>query len=730
MVSKPKKDSTKPSKKLAGLRIDIETRSGTDISAGSYRYAEDPDFRVLVIAYAPIWLYPGGATRLGKPRCLDLDNDREIQTFKATLTNPDYIKTAFNANFERIALSKWLGMPNGTYIDPENWHCSAVLANTNGVFGSLDEVARAVRSPIHKDPEGRRLIKLFSEPDKKTGQFHDPCVEVTPCWCGVDHLDDFEKFEAYCENDVLTEAVATNTFAPLSDNLQREYEMDQRINDIGVRHHKKLSEQAVLAVSAERDRIMTDLKRLTKLDNPNSIQQMKGWLASMDYPMSSLDKAHRAEALADPTIPKKVAKVLTLKGEASLSSVAKHNAALKSRCEDGRIRGSLRFYGAHTGREAGNGIQPQNLPRYEAPRKHRKALLKGTIGFMTGVSVAEAAKGTVRSSLIPTKGHVFVVADYNAIEARVLAGEAGEKWVEDECRGEGKIYEATAAQMFGVPKRDIVLGRQACFDPAKDDFCGKCRWCSLRGRGKVSNLALGYGGGAGALVTMGAEKEGIDIGNYADLNREWVQAGAPGKFHEWNRDLHNYPELIRLRDLYRDTSPATVKLWRDFEKAWDVAALQGKKAVFGQNNCLTMTRDGKHNRLILPSGRSIWYRYARSHPSAKDPDRIEARTFVGKSPGVGHSRGETFGGRLCENGTQAIARDVLFDLLMRIQAERAKGWPARPVLHVHDEVVLEVKAKHAEQILADTVGMMSEPPKWGKFLIVRGEGKILERYGK
>jgi len=713
-------------KTLRGVRIDIESRSRVDIKEGSYKYAECPDFQVLVVAYAPIWEYPGGVTKLGQIRTLGRDTPRQREAFKAMLTNPDYEKNAFNANFERVALSKWLGMPNGTYIDPEGWYCSAVQANANGVFGSLDEVARAVRSPISKDPEGRRLINLFSKPDKKTGEFHDPGVSGNLCWCGYSHKADFIRFEDYCKNDVLTEAAASNSFPLIPDFVQREYEMDQRINDTGILHDRELSEQAVRQVAEERDRLMGKLQRLTGLDNPNSNQQLAGWLASMDYPMTSLDKAHREEALADPLIPKKVAKALRLKGAASLSSVTKHKKALSTRCEDGRLRGTLRFYGAHTGREAGNGIQPQNLPRYEASPEDRQRLLDG----LAERDAPTIAKGTVRSSLIPAPKHVFVVADYNAIEARVLAGEAGEKWVEDECRGEGKIYEATAAQMFGVPKSDIVAGRKACFDPVKDDYCGSCRWCSLRGRGKVSNLALGYGGGAGALVTMGAEREGIDIGNYADLNREWVAAGSPGKFHEWNRDLHNYPELIRLRDLYRDTSPATAQLWRDFERAWDVAALQGKKAVFGQNGCLAMIRDGKHNRLILPSGRSIWYRFARSHPSAKDPDRIETRTFVGKSPGVGHSRGETFGGRLTENSTQAIARDVLFDLLMRIEAKRAKGWPARPVLHVHDEVVLEVKSKHADQILADTIGMMSVPPKWGKFLIVRGEGKILERYGK
>jgi DNA polymerase len=251
----------------------------------------------------------------------------------------------------------------------------------------------------------------------------------------------------------------------------------------------------------------------------------------------------------------------------------------------------------------------------------------------------------------------------------------------------------------------------------------------------VSNLALGYAGGAGALVTMGAADAGIDIGNYNELHAEWEALGRPGKFWQWESDRHNYPELLRLRDLYREASPMTVRFWKLCAKAWDVSATTGNGARFGNNQVLAMIRDGRHNRMVLPSGRSIWYRSAMSHvdPNRTGPNgepRIDRRTFMGKSMGVGHVRTETHGGKLTENVTQAVARDVLFDLLMRIEAEVAKGWPARPVLHVHDEVVLEVPAKHAEQVLADTIGMMSIPPSWGDFLVIKGEGAIMERYGK
>ena len=716
---------SKPRRTCIGARIDIETKSATPIDAGSYRYAEDLHFEALVISYSPIWRYPGGTERLGAIRTLDQRNAQQVATFQRILTEPRFQKHAFNANFERVALSRWLNMPTGFYLDPENWRCSAVLANVHGVFGSLDEVARAVRSPIQKDPEGRRLIKLFSVPEtrKRTGvpdnnPFHSP--GPGDCWCGQNHVADFGKFRAYCENDVRTEALVAASFPGMPPELQAEYEADQRINDRGVRHFKGLSEAAVRQVEAERDRLMGELKARTGLANPNSIQQMRGWLGDQGYPMLSLAKEPREEALADPSCPPRVAEVLQLKGNASLSSVAKHQAALKQRSGDGRVRGAFRFYGAHTGREAGRGIQPQNLPRYEASDADRRRLLFGAAGR----DAPRIAKGTVRSSLVPAKGHVFVVCDYNAIEARVLGAFAGEKWVEAEFRGAGKIYEATAETVLGVPKQRIIAARAKC------EECGKCEECAVRQQAKVACLALGYAGGAGALVTMGAEGAGIDCGNYKELHAQWLALGAPGKFHEWNRDAHHYPALLALRDAYRDNSPATVRFWKQCAMAWDLAAVTGSPSTWGQNECLQMVRDGRHNRLVLPSGRSIWYRFARSHADPENPERIDRRTFIGKSSGVGHSRTDTHGGKLTENLTQAGARDVMFDLLMQIEQMTAGGWPGRTVMHVHDEVVIETPERSADRVLQDTLGLMSTSPTWAPFLPVKGGGKIMERYGK
>jgi DNA polymerase len=699
---------------MIGIRIDIETRSRTDIKYGVYRYTEDPDFRVLIIGYTPIYRYPNGTEKLGAVRVLS-KSARDIDHFKRLLLDEGFQKHAFNANFERISLSRWLGMGNGEYLDPINWHCSAVRANVNGVFGRLDEVARALKSPITKDTAGKALIKFFSIPDRKTGLFNEP----------KDHPEKFAEFCDYCKQDVVTEAMIAALLPEIPESVQHEYEMDQRINDTGVRHFRTLSAQAVAQVKTERDRLMGELKVMTGVANPNSGKQFGDWLIEQGYPMGSLDKAHRAEALADPFIPEHVADALLLKGAASLSSVTKHQAMLNTRCADGRIRGSLGFYGAHTGREAGRGFQPQNLPRYEAPPADRHALLRGT----AGQDAPRIAKGTVRAAIVPAKNHLLVTADYNAIEARVLAGLCGETWAQAEFHGEGKIYEATAATMFGVDKDQLVRALKAC------GKCGACQFCEIRAKGKVSNLALGYAGGAGALVTMGAEDAGIDIGNYNDLHAEWEEGGKPGKFHEWERDRHDYPELLRLRDLYREASPMTVRFWKLCAKAWDVAATTGNGARFGNGQVLAMMRDGRHNRLVLPSGRSIWYRFAMSHKDKDRVDRdgnprIDRRTFIGKSMGIGHIRTDTHGGKLTENVTQAVARDVLFDLLMRIEEMRGQGWPARPVLHVHDEVVLEVPAKQADQVLADVIGMMDVPPAWGDFLVVKGEGAIMERYRK
>lgn len=722
------KRAARPKPRLVGIRLDIETRSGTDIKYGSYRYAEDPDFEVLICSYAPERRYPGGGTAMGKVRRLDLSNPDPM--FVAILTDPRFRKRAFNANFERVALSRWLGMPTGTYIDPENWRCTAIQANVNGIFGTLGDVAKAVRSPLAKDVRGKQLIKMFSVPmsarDQKAADqscgcqiYHDPAV----------HPREFIEFQEYCDQDVMTEAGIGALVPDIPDDVQAQYEADQRINDRGFRHFKGLSEAALWQVEVEKDRLMDDLKVMTGLENPNSVQQFRGWLDEQGYPMLSLAKEKREEALADPQIPKVVAQALKMKGEASLSSVTKHKAALDTRCTDGRIRGSLAFYGAHTGREAGRGIQPQNLPRYEAPAADRARLLRG----IAGRDAPRIAKGTVRASIVPARGHVFVVPDYNAIEARCLGWLAGEQAVMDEFDvskgGQGKIYEATAATMFGVDKDQLIRDLSEEFGC---DKCGKpdCIPCLTRGKGKVSNLALGYAGGAGALVTMGAEEAGIDIGNYKFLHAQWVAAGRPGKFYQWNSDLHDYPELLRLRDLYRDAFPETKKFWALCAKAWDVACTTGQGARFGNGNVVTIMRDGRHNRMVLPSGRSIWYRFARSHPDPDRPERIDRRTFMGKGKGVGHIRTDTHGGKLTENVTQAVARDVLFDLIMKIEAMTKQGWPARLVFHVHDEVVLEVPEKYADTVYTDVLDLMSTPPDWAPGLAVQGAGGIMERYGK
>lgn len=710
--------------KAVGLRIDIETRSGTSLDNGVFRYTEDPDFAVLVVCYSVIREYPGGARKLAPVKSLDLRDINAVSGFQKLLAEPTMEKHAYNAQFERVALSRWMGLPTGEYLDPVNWRCSAARANVNGVFGTLDEVARTLRSPVTKDPLGKALIKMFSIPmtakvqktaDNSCGcqKFHDP----------DNHPTEFQQFIDYCKQDVVTEAVVAAGLADIPDSVQEQYEADQRINDRGIRHFKGLSQRAVEQVNAEKDRLMAELSVMTGLDNPNSVQQFRGWLDTQGYPMASLSKAYRDEALDDPMIPSQVAQALRMKGAASLSSVAKHKSALASRSEDGRIRGSLRFYGAHTGREAGRGIQPQNLPRYEAPAKDRALLLRG----QAGADAPRIAKGTIRSSLVPARGHAFVVADYNAIEARVLGWLANEQWVLDEFRtGAGKIYEATAAAMFGVDKTRLIQQLKAC------DKCGSCQACDVRARAKVAALALGFAGGAGALVTMGAEDAGLDIGNYKMLHREWEALGNPGKFHEWERDRHDYPELLRLRDTYRDTSPQTVRFWKLCARAWDVATVQGKAARFGNHNSLVMMRDGSRTRFVLPSGRSIWYRFAQCHMTTDKfgEPRVDRRTYIGKGSGIGHTRIDTHGGRLTENVTQAVARDVLFDLIMRVEQMTAAGWPGRIVLHVHDEIVVESPKTSAQQCLDDVLGLMSEPPAWASDLPVKGAGDVMERYGK
>ena len=698
---------TGTSSKITGIRIDIETRSRASVKHGAYVYSECPDFRVLLLAYSVERSHEDGSRTIGAPRLLDLRDPKRVRSFQKLLADNSIRKYAFNANFERVCLSRWAGMPTGTYYDPASWYCTAIQANVNGVFGDLSEVAQALRSPMRKDVHGKRLINLFSVPNPETGSFTEP--EQEP--------EQFAMFGDYCKQDVLTEAAVSALLPETPADLQERYAMDQRINDTGIRHRKKLATQAVRQVEVEKDRLMAVLRDLTGLDNPNSTQQMQRWVTEQGYPMDSMDKESRAEAVADPDIPPVVAQALELKGAASLSSVAKHQAALNTRSRDGRIRGSLQFYGAHTGREAGRGIQPQNLPRYQAPAEDIKLLVSGN----AGQDAPRIAKGSVRASLIPAKDHVFVVTDYNSIEARVLGWLAGEDWVNEVFRTDGKLYETTASTMFSVPKQDILDGLAKC------GKCESCEWCKTRSKGKTSALALGYAGGAGALVTMGAEASGIDIGNYNILHREWEKSGSAAKFHEWQTDRHDYPELIKLRDLYRDASPRTVSFWKQCALAWDRAALKGRPAHIGPQAHTLMVRDGKHNRIILPSGRSIWYRFARSLAHKDNPDRIDRRIYTGKGAGRGQTRIDTHGGKLTENITQAASADVLFDLMARLVAA---DLPAKIVLHVHDEVVQEVHERHAEDVLAETLSMMSVEPGWAGGLTLRGEGKIMEQYGK
>lgn len=654
---------------------------------------------------------------MGKPRTL---RDSERSRFIELLLDPGIIKRAYNANFERVCLSRDIGMGDGEYIDPLNWHCSAVQANIYGVYGRLGDVAKAVRSPVEKDARGKFLIKMFSVP------IPERSLKKVAAECGCvgfhsmqAHPVEARQFAEYCDQDVLAEAGVSSQFPETPEPSQREYELDQRVNDRGFRHHKRMAVMAVAQVEVEKDLVMAELRDLTGIDNPNSVPQKSAWLESVGYPMVSLDKAHREAAQADPLCPDIVLEALDMMSKASLTSVQKHNAALATRCRDGRIRGALQFHAAHTGREGGRGMQPQNLPTYEASLSDAARLLHGTAGR----DAPQIAKGTVRGSIIPARGHVFVGADYNAVEARTLGGLAGEQWVLDEFRtGPGKIYEATAAVMFGVDKDSLIEGVKRC------GKCGSCDDCRLRGGGKVSDLALGYNGGAGALVTMGAEREGIDVGNYPELHAEWKALGMPGPFWNWESDRHDYPELLRLRDLYRTNRPKTVRFWKLCAVAWD-RACAGETTRFGEGGCLTMMRDGKHNRMVLPSGRSIWYRYAKTH-SDPDTGRVERRTFIGKGKGVGQQRLDVHGGVLTNNATQGTARDFLFDLMLRIEERTAQGWPAKLVLHVHDEVLLEVPERYAEQVREDLTQMMSQAPSWGIQFPLAGAGKIMKRFGK
>lgn len=642
------------------LSIDIETYSATNLAkAGVYRYSEDSDFEILLFGYS----VDGGPVQV-----VDLAAGEQLpDEVLSALTDPAVLKTAFNAQFERVCLSRYLGYPTGTYLDPSSWHCTMIWAATLGLPLSLEGVGAVLGLEKQKLKEGKDLIRYFCTPAKtRDGDTfrHYP----------TDAPEKWALFKAYNLRDVETEMAIQDRLAkfPVTESEWRNYVLDQQINDRGIRLDLALVQQAIACDEQFKQTHMEMAKAVTGLDNPNSPAQLKAWLAEQGVEVESLSKASVLDLLESASGEVELA--LSLRQELAKSSVKKYTAMQTVVGADSRARGLIQFYGANrTGRYAGRLIQVQNLPQNHLPDLDaaRSLVKDGQFSALEMLydSVPLVLSELIRTAFVPKPGCRFFVADFAAIEARVIAWIAGEQWRQEVFANGGDIYCASASAMFHVPVEKH--GQNA----------------HLRQRGKIAELALGYGGAVGALKAMG------------DLNYGVAEQ-----------------ELQPLVDAWRQANPMIVRLW------WDVdAAAKTCVAEKTVTSCHGIIFEYKSGMMFvtLPSGRKLAY----VKPKLGE-NRFggEAVTYEGVGTQKKWLRLETYGPKLVENIVQATARDILAEAMLRLDA---KGY--RIVMHVHDEAVIEAPA---ETDLTDICVTMGQQPRWADGLLLRADGYVCDFYKK
>jgi len=650
------------------LSIDIETYSSYDLTeVGVYKYVEAPDFEILLFGYAfddePV-------------QVIDLANFEFLpEEIMNALTDPAVIKTAYNANFERTCIAKHFNINT----DPKQWRCTMVHALTLGLPGSLEAVAKALGLEAQKDTAGKNLIKYFSvpcKPTKSNGNRTRNFPHHAP--------DKWQQFIEYNRQDVEVERELRKKLEkyPVPDHEWKLWFLDQRINDAGVRLDPVLVKQAIACDAQYSARLEKEAKELTGLENPNSVRQLTEWLESRGLSVENgLGKEFMPELIENA--PDDITKrVLELRQEMAKTSIDKYNAMERCMCRDERARGLLQFCGANrTWRWAGRLIQVQNLPQNKIPdlALARQLLRDGEFEMLEILfdSPPFVLSQLIRTAFIPSPGCRFIVADFSAIEARVIAWLADEKWVLDVFRDHGKIYEATAAQMFKVPIETIEKG--------KENY-------HLRAKGKVATLSCGYQGGPDALIRMGALKNGLTEEELPDIVKGW-----------------------------RESNPHIVKLWYNAEKAAITAVKEHRTVKLAHG---VQYRYEKNFLFAdLPSGRSLAYvrpEIRRDSRFDKDGLTYEGVDQVKKS----WCRQKTYGGKLVENLVQAIARDCLAVSMMRLAES---GYQIR--LHVHDEVILDVP-KEKKDALQDVIDIMSQPIDWAPGLPLKADAFETEFYKK
>lgn len=673
------------------MGIDIETYSSVDLTdAGVYAYTEAPDFDILLISYIfDDW----GEDDVRTIDCFDADPDMMAE-FVEALTAPRIVKTAFNANFERTCLAKWLNKP----MPPEEWRCTMVKALTLGLPGNLAGAGEALGLPAEKlkDPQGKALIQFFSKPCKPTrvnGQRTRNLPEHDPA--------KWQLYKNYNRQDVVTEQEILRKLSiyKTPEDEQALWSLDQHMNDNGVKLDIPMVEKIVAYDNQRRQELQEEAQELTGLKNPNSLAQLKRWLAEQGVEMDSVTKDTIAEALKQPDLPENVRRVLEIRTALGKTSVAKYSTMLVAQCQDHRLRGILQFYGANrSGRWAGRLVQTHNLAKNTLPdlALARELAAEGdfdTMGTLFG-ETAFVFSELIRTAFIPSDGRRFVVSDFSAIEARVLAWIAGEEWVLDAFRSGKDIYCETASMMYHVPVEKHGANSH------------------LRQKGKVAVLACGYQGGVGAMKRM-------DKG---------------GTIPE--------DELQSVVDQWRQANPRVVKLWRDVELAVRTAIeehrtvrrgirvqvspeeLAAREAMAGGPVRPYSVREGvgisfgyiNGNLFIkLPSGRKLCYWDAKLKLDPRDGR--EHIVYMGVNQETKQwGETETYGGKLVENIVQATARDCLAISMQRVAA---LGYDI--VMHVHDEMIVDVPIEDTGA-MARINACMAEPIPWAPGLPLRGDG--------
>lgn len=642
------------------LSIDIETYSDQNLAkTGVYRYVESPIFEILLFAYS----VDGGSVKQ-----VDLACGEQIPAkVLSALTDGSVTKWAFNANFERICLSRFLGFPTGDYLAPDSWKCSMVWAATMGLPLSLEGVGAVLGLEKQKLTEGKDLIKYFCQPcapTKSNGQRTRNLPAHSP--------DKWLAFKKYNIRDVETEMSIQTRLAkyPVPDSVWDEYHIDQEINDRGVALDMELVRQAIQMDGRSRSELTQAMKELTALENPNSVQQMKQWLSDNGMETDTLGKKAVSEMLK--TAPPELQTVLTLRQQLAKSSVKKYQAMGTAVCADGRARGMFQFYGANrTGRWAGRIIQMQNLPQnHLSDLAEARGLVR--CGDFEGVKmlyedVPDTLSQLIRTAFVPQGDRKFIVADFSAIEARVIAWLAGEEWRQKVFSDGKDIYCASASQMFGVPVEKHGINGH------------------LRQKGKIAELALGYGGSVGALRAMGA----LDMGLTED-------------------------ELPPLVGAWRQANPKIVQFWWAVDRAV-MEAVRFKHT--NETHGITFSCRSGMLFIMLPSGRHLAYVKPKIGTNKFGGDCI---TYEGVGGTKKWERLDSYGPKFVENIVQATARDILCYAMKTLRC-------CSIVMHIHDEVVIEADHRMSLQAICDQMG---RTPPWAKGLQLRADGYETEFYKK